>query len=172
MTDQPRDWDRELADIDRVIEKQGAEAPRGQPPALPPGAAAQPRARVPGTTAAPAAARRSVAMTWFWVGLAVLLTAALAIWPYGKSCGLQLFFYLGAATLALLAGATGAVNSWRTRRGLAHLISLLVVVIAGIMGAGEVLPRVGYAAEAATWLCPSTPEPAPPAADEPAAPAP
>jgi hypothetical protein len=167
MTEQPRDWDKELADIDRVIEKQGAAAPHGQPPALPPGAAAQPPVRVPGTIAAPAPARRSVAVTWFWVGLAVLLTAALAIWPYGKSCGLQLFFYLGAATLALLAGATGAVNSWRTRRGFAHLISLLVVVVAGVMGAREVLPRVGYAAEAATWLCPSTPEPAPPAASEP-----
>ena len=107
-------------------------------------------------------------MTWFWVGLAALLAAALPLWPYGKSCGLQLFFYLGAATLALLAGATGAVNSWRTRRGFAHLISLLVVVVAGVMGAREVLPRVGYAAEAATWLCPATPEPVAPAPGEPA----
>jgi hypothetical protein len=134
---------------------------------LPPGGAPSP-ARIPSATPAPALARGSVAMTWFWVGLAVLLAAALPLWPYGKSCGLQLFFYLGAATLALLAGATGAVNSWRTRRGFAHLISLLVIVVAGVMGAREVLPRVGYAAEAATWLCPATPEPAAPATGEPA----
>jgi hypothetical protein len=172
MTDPPRNWDKELADIDRVIEKQGPAAPPGQPPALPPGAAPQPPARVAGTTPSLAPARGSVAVTWFWVGLAVLLAAALAIWPYGKSCGLQLFFYLGAATLALLAGATGAVNSWRTRRGLAHLISLLVVVVAGVLGAREVLPRVGYAAEVATWLCPSTPEPAPPVQSESAPPSP
>ena len=172
MTEQPRNWDKELADIDRVIEKQGPAAPQGQPPALPPGGTPPPPARVPGTTPSLAPVRGSVAMTWFWVGLAVLLAAALAIWPYGKSCGLQLFFYLGAATLALLAGATGAVNSWRTRRGLAHLISLLVVVVAGVLGAREVLPRVGYAAEVATWLCPSTPEPAPPVQSEPAPPSP
>jgi hypothetical protein len=168
MTEQPRNWDRELADIDRTIEKQGAPAPHGSPPALPPGGAVGPPTRLPGSTAAPPAARGSVARTWFWVALAVLLAAALPLWPYGKSCGLQLFFYLGAATLALLAGATGALNSWRTRRGLAHLISLLVVGFAGVMGAREVLPRVGYAAEAATWLCPATPEAAPPVRSEPA----
>ena len=163
MTDQPRNWDKELADVDRVIEQQG---PQGAPPALPPGSSPSP-ARIPVGTVAPGVAKGSVAKTWFWVGLAVLLAAALPLWPYGKSCGLQLFFYLGAATLALLAGATGAVHSWRTRRGLAHLVSLLVIVVAGVMGAREVLPRIGYAAEAATWLCPSTPEPAPPASSEP-----
>ena len=102
-------------------------------------------------------------MTWFWVALAVLLAAALPLWPYGKSCGLQLFFYLGAAALAFLAGATGAVNSWRTRRGLAHLVSLLVAVFAAVMAAREVLPRTGYAAQSQLWLCPSAPEPQPPA---------
>jgi hypothetical protein len=165
MTEPPRDWNKELADIDRAIEKQGAAAPRGVPPALPPGATSPP-ARVP-TVAEPSVARGLVAMTWFWVGLAVLLAAALPLWPYGKTCGLQLFFYLGAATLALLAGATGAVNSWRTRRGLAHLVSLLVVAFSGFMGAREVLPRTGYAAQSQTWLCPAVPEPAPPALGQP-----
>lgn len=170
MTEQPRNWDKELADIDRVIEKQGvAPDPRGAPPALPPGAPA-PAARPP-MPGAPAVARGSVAMTWFWVALALLLAAALPLWPYGKGCGLQLFFYLGAAGLALLAGATGAVNSWRSRSGLAHLLSLVVIGFAGVMGAREVLPRVGYAAESRTWLCPSAPEPAPPAAS-PSAPPP
>ena len=165
MTERPRDWDKELADIDRAIEKQGAPAPPGSPPALPPGATPPP-VRIPGP-AAPSIARGSVAMTWFWMGLGVLLAAALPLWPYGKGCGLQLFFYLGAATLALLAGATGAVHSWRARRGFAHLVSLLVIVFAGVMGAREVLPRIGYAAQAQTWLCPSTPEPAPPAQSQP-----
>jgi hypothetical protein len=167
MTEQPRDWDKELADIDRVIEKQGAPPPGGGPPALPPAGASSPTTRVP-PVVEPSVARGSVAMTWFWVALAVLLAVALPLWPYGKSCGLQLFFYLGAATLALLAGATGAVNSWRTRSGLAHVISLLVIVAAGIMGAREVLPRTGYAAQAETWLCPSVPEPAPTATPAPA----
>lgn len=165
MTEQRRDWDKELADIDRVIEKQGVPAPAGSPPALPPAAGA-PRAGV--ATPTGPTARSSVAMTWFWAVLALVLAAALPLWPYGKTCGLQLFFYLGAAGLALLAGATGAVNAWRTRRGLPHMLSLLVVVFAGVMGAREVLPRTGYAAERQTWLCPAAPEPLPPAQDQPA----
>jgi hypothetical protein len=146
MTEPPRDWDRELADIDRVIDK--GPGPAGTPARLP----------APGS---PPVVRGSVARTWFWVVLALLLAVALPLWPYGKACGLQLFFYLGAATLALLAGAAGAVSSWATRRGLAHVLSLLVVVWAGAMGAREVLPRVGYAAQSKPWLCPTTPEPAP-----------
>ena len=146
MTEQPHDWDKELADIDRVIEK--GPGPAGTPARLP----------APGS---PPVAKGSVAMTWFWVVLALLLAVALPLWPYGKECGLQFFFYLGAATLALLAGAAGAVSSWAARRGLAHVLSLLVVVWAGAMGAREVLPRAGYAAQSKMWLCPATPEPAP-----------
>ena len=162
MTDQPRNWDKELADIDRVIEKEGA-APRSTPAALPPGAPAGSAGRLPAPVH-PAPPRGSVAMTWFWVALAVLLAAALPLWPYGKTCGLQLFFYLGAATLALLAGAAGAVHSWRTRRGFAHLLALVAVVVVAVIFAREVLPRIGYAAESQTWLCPSVPEPASPQA--------
>jgi hypothetical protein len=36
------------------------------------------------------------------------------------------------------------------------------------MGAGEVLPRIGYAAQSETWLCPAVPEPAPPGTTAPA----
>jgi hypothetical protein len=166
MTEQRRDWDKELADIDRVIEKEGP-APGGVPAALPPGAPAGSGSRLP-APAGTAPARSSVAMTWFWVMLAVLLAAALPLWPYGKTCGLQLFFYLGAGGLALLAGIAGALHSWRTRRGVAHLLSLLAVVVVGVMGAREVLPRAGYAAESRTWLCPSAPEPASPEMTPPA----
>jgi hypothetical protein len=146
MTEPPRDWDRELADIDRVIDK--GPGPAGTPARLP----------APGS---PPVHKGSVARTWFWVVLALLLAVALPIWPYGKDCGLQFFFYLGATMLALLAGVAGALSSWVARRGLAHVLSLVVVVWAGVMGATEVLPRVGYAAQSKTWLCPATPGPAP-----------
>jgi hypothetical protein len=156
MTEPPRDWDRELADIDRVIEK-------GPGPAETP-------ARPPAPGPAPVA-KGSVARTWFWVVLALLLAVALPLWPYGKECGLQLFFYLGAAALALLAGGAGAVSSWAARQGLAHVLSLLVMVWAGALGVREVLPRIGYAAQSQEWLCPATPEPAPPAGEAQPAPA-
>jgi hypothetical protein len=157
MSDQPRDWDRELADIDRVMAKQGGAPAGGGTPAP------APRGSLP---AGPAPIRRrSVAVTWFWVALAVALGVALLIWPYQYACGLQLFFFLGAAGVTLIAGVLGALNSWAHRRGFAHLLSLLVMLWAGIVAVRETLPRVGYAKTARTWTCEATPAaPAPSAA--------
>jgi FtsH-binding integral membrane protein len=135
MTDQPRDWDKELSDIDRVISKQPA--PTG-----------------PGTT--PTGQRRFVALTWFWTGIALLLAVALMLWPFDRNCGIRLIFFIGAGGLALLAGVVGALNSWSSRSGLAHLLSLLVLVWAGTMVLREVLPRAGYAKESRDWTCPQT----------------
>jgi hypothetical protein len=102
-----------------------------------------------------------VARTWFWTVLAVALGVGLAVWPYPKACGLQLFFFLGATALAVVAGVVGAFASWTNRRGVAHLLCLLVLLWAGVVGAGEALPRSGYARESRPWLCPA--EPAAPA---------
>jgi hypothetical protein len=157
MTEPPRDWDRELADIDKAMAKQ-------QPAA---------RAAVQTRAARPVASRRFVALTWFWTGLAILLGLALLLWPYDKNCGIRLIFYLGAGGLALLAGVIGAVNSWSHRRGLAHLLSLLVIAWAAVMVLREVLPRAGYAREARDWTCPPpapAPNPAPAPAPNPAPP--
>jgi len=146
MTEQPRDWDKELANIDRAMAKQG-EPPPGRPvPTAPPG-------------------KRFVALAWFWSVLAILLAVALIVWPYDKSCGIRLIFFLGACLLALLAGVVGGITSWAHRRGVPFLLSLLVVLLAGLMAAREVLPRVGYARENLEWTCPPAPPaptPAPP----------
>ena len=156
--DQPRDWDRELAAIDKVIAKQGTGA-AGQggepgPPRLP--------AAGPGTPVVmpPPARRRSAALAWFWTVLAVALAMALPLWPYPKECGLQLFFFLGATGLTIIAGLIGALETWANHRGFAHLLCLLALLWAGVVGASEALPRSGYAKEARPWLCPATPAPA------------
>ena len=164
MSDQPRDWDRELADIDRLVAKHGG-APTGGAAPVP----ASPRASVP---AGPAPVRRrSVALTWFWVGLALALGAALAIWPYQRACGLQLFFYLGAAGITGLVGLLGALASWSHRRGFAHLVSLLVILWSAVVALRETLPRVGYAKASRTWTCQAAPAgSAPPVAPAPAQP--
>lgn len=151
MTEQPRNWDKELADIDKVIAKQPAPAPPGERPAVTP------------------PQRRFVALAWFWTALAVILAVALPLWPNDKSCGLRLVFYLGAAGIALLMGVLGALSSWAYRRGLAHLLSLLAIVWAGVMAAREILPRTGYARQELRWTCPETPPVAAPS-PEPAAP--
>jgi hypothetical protein len=163
MSDQPRDWDRELADIDRVMAKQGGSPTGGAPSGGTTPAPVPPPRPAPPVGPAPVR-RRSVALTWFWVALAVALGAALVVWPYQKACGLQLFFFLGAAGVTLIVAGLGAINSWAHRRGFAHVLSLLVILWAGIAAARETLPRVGYARSARTWTCqapPAGPTPAP-----------
>jgi hypothetical protein len=146
MTEQPRNWDKELADIDKVIARQPAPAPApaaGKPPSQ--------------------AQRRFVALTWFWTGLAIILAVALPLWPNDKSCGLRLVFYLGAAGIALLMGVLGALASWSYRRGLAFVLSLVATMWAGVMATREILPRVGYARHELHWTCPEEPPAAAPA---------
>lgn len=138
MTGQPpRDWDKELADIDRTIAKQPVAPAPGAKPTI--------------------TQRRFVALTWFWTGLAIVLAVALAVWPYEKNCGLRLIFFLGAGGIALLAGVLGALASWVHHRGLAHFISLVVILWAGVMVVREILPRTGYAKESRGWTCPPPP---------------
>jgi hypothetical protein len=143
MTEKPRDWDKELADIDRVVARQPAPTPD-------PGS-------VPGEPSVPPARRRFVALTWFWTGLAIVLALGLLIWPYDKLCGIRLIFFLFAASLALLMGVLGSLASWSHRRGLAHLLSLAVIAWAAVAVAREVLPRVGYAKQELSWTCPEEP---------------
>jgi len=161
MSEQPRDWDRELAGIDRAIAKQGS-APTGAPVPAPPGRAPASGAPVP---------RRHVALTWFWVALALAMAVALLLWPYQRSCGLQLTFFLGAAGITALIALLGALASWSHRRALAHVLSLLVMLWAGFVALREVLPRIGYARTSLTWMCESAPTAAP-GARAPAQPAP
>jgi hypothetical protein len=154
MTEQPRNWDKELADIDKVIARQPAPAP------APAGS---------GQTAPPPQ-RRFVALTWFWTGLAVVLAVALPLWPNDKSCGLKLVFYLGLVGIALLIGVLGALSSWSHRRGLAFVLSLVAILWAGIIATREILPRVGYARQELHWTCPDEPPAAAPASTPDSAP--
>ncbi len=148
MNEEPRNWDKELGDIDKAIARQPVPAP------APPPEVTNPATQPP---------RRFVALTWFWTALALVLAVALPLWPNDKSCGLRLVFYIGAAGIALLMGVLGALSSWSYRRGLAHLLSLLVIVWAGIMAAREILPRSGYARQELQWGCPQEPPAAVPA---------
>jgi hypothetical protein len=145
MTEQPRDWEKELANIDRAMAKQGESLPHRPVPTAPP-------------------AKRFIALAWFWAVLAILLAVALIVWPYDKSCGIRLIFFLGACLLALLAGVVAGFTSWAHRQGLPLILSLLVILLAAAMAAREVLPRIGYARQSLEWTCPPAPpapEPAP-----------
>jgi hypothetical protein len=157
MSEPPRDWDREMAEIDRLAAKQGS---------VPPGASVPvPAGRPAAPVGAGPARRRSVALTWFWVLLAIALAVALPLWPYQRGCGLQLFFFLGATGVTALIALLGALASWASRRAVAHVLSLLVLLWAGAVALREVLPRVGYAKTSHAWMC--TTEPAAPAGTAP-----
>ena len=55
------------------------------------------------------------------------------------------------------AGIWSTLSSWKHRLGLAHLLSLLVIIWSLALAAREVLPRIGYARAQGVWICPGVP---------------
>ncbi len=148
MSQPPRDWDKELAKIDRAM----AQMPAGAPPAGP--ARVAPAGTAPAAvTAAATIGARARAATWFRVLLTAALVAALPLWPYAHACGSGLWLYLAAVCVAGLSALGAAVSAWRRRQGLAQLIALIALTCAAVLGAREVLPRTGYARASASWVC-------------------
>ncbi|HEX5819926.1 MAG TPA: hypothetical protein VFY20_13650 [Gemmatimonadales bacterium] len=148
----PRDWDKELAAIDKAIERMPAGSAPAPTPASTKGASTAPTA--PARRAeAPVARAGRPGTTWLRVILVLALAVAMPFWPYAHHCGINLYLYLGAAAFLVFAGVWGAVRSWYTRLGLAHVLSLLSVLWGAGLVANEVLPRVGYAARALAWTC-------------------
>lgn len=147
MSDQPRDWDKELAAIDKVMERTPV---RG-------GAAPAPSERGGGVVTRPAGpvatGKWSLVTTWLRVLLGLLLAVAITQWPYPSACGFNLAVYLGAIATVVVAGLWSSVSSWRRQLGLAHTLSLLVLGWGLVLAAREVLPRTGYAREVRAWTC-------------------
>lgn len=135
MTD--RNWDRELAKIDRQLESASDEALLPTKPAAIPPSQKQERAAQHATTRSWGALLR--------LGLAVVLGVAIIFWPYVNRCGAGLAAYLAAVAAVGGAGVWSAIWTWRHRAGTAHVLSLLLVVWGLVLAAVEVLPRVGYA---------------------------
>jgi hypothetical protein len=150
--DQERDWDKELAEVDRLLnqlpshrEEQAAAAARRAASAPGAGGAAP----APGPVSS-----RAWLGTWARVGLGLLLGVAMTQWPYTHGCGFKLFVYLGGVLTVIVAGVWSSLSSWNRRMGLAHILSQGLVIWGLVLAAREVLPRVGYADEAASWFCP------------------
>ncbi len=90
---------------------------------------------------------------WARVLLGATLGVVMTQWPYPHSCDLPLLGYLGAVTTVILAGSWLAFASWRLRSGPAHILSLILVYWGIVLAAEQVLPRIGYAADGASWRC-------------------
>ena len=159
--DKARDWDKELAEVDRLLAKLPHADPtlgRNQPAAAKPGAAGHAHApHAPVGAGAGPAQPPSVAAVWIRVGLASLVGLAMTQWPYTHGCGIKEIFYLIGAGAVVASSVWGAWGSWRRRMGLAHGLSIGLLIWGLTLVTFEVLPRVGYAAKAATWFCPEPP---------------
>lgn len=150
----PRDWDKEMADIDRLL---AADKPVA-PTAAPSGGAVVKSGGAPGSLPQ---SRSSGAVTrprdalgvWLKVLLGALGGAALFYWPYGKSCGPSLYLYLLGVLAVASAGIWAMRGAWTHRRGWAHIVGLLVFLLGCGLAAAEFLPRMGYTTVAHTWTC-------------------
>ena len=149
---QDRDWDKELAEVDRLLNQ----LPTHQADQAAAAAAAAKRpAAAPGGAAAPqAASGRQWLGTWARVALGLLIGIGMTQWPYTHGCGFKLFVYLGGVLTVVVAGVWSSLSSWKRRLGVAHVLSQGLVIWGLILAAREILPRVGYAKDAATWFCP------------------
>lgn len=140
MSDQPRDWDKELAAIDKAMARGPAPA-AGAPVAT------------KGSMAPAVVPKRAAVATWLRVLLGLTLAGAMTQWPYAHQCGVELYFYLAAAFTVIVAGVWSGISSWYRRLGWAHTLSLLVVLWGIFLASREILPRVGYAKHLAYWVC-------------------
>jgi hypothetical protein len=163
------DWDKELAKIDKQLASMSDADLLGDQarPALPAGKAAPAPAGRPSAKAAPPAAADDHSdggtsgfakfMLYARVTLAAALGIGMMFWPYDAKCGSGMVLYLGAVAAVVVSGTWSAVWSWRHRAARLHTLSLLLILWGLVLGAIDVLPRIGYAkadvAHPATWAC-------------------
>jgi hypothetical protein len=151
-----RDWEAEMAKIDRQIEAT-AKAPPRSAGALP--AAAQERRALaaPGAPAAVHGTPTGRALAVARVVLSVALGVGILFWPYADRCGLGLAAYLGAVAVVVAGGVWSAVWTWRHRTPKSHVLALALVLWGLVLAAAQVLPRLGYAkpdaVHPASWSC-------------------
>lgn len=159
-----RNWEQELAKIDKQLASVSDEqllaqgAPQRAPLAAP-GNAKNAPASAKGSAVSSAAPARSPKSWVAWVQLSVAIAAGVGLWfwPWQTRCGLNAMSFTAATGAVTALGLWSAVGSWRHRQGLAHILSFVVMIWGLVLGAREVLPRMGYAiptvARPAGWSC-------------------
>jgi hypothetical protein len=139
-----KDWDKELAKIDKAMENVSDEQ------IFPSSGAATPAAK--GEVAAAQRATSTFGV-FFRLVLSVLLGVAILFWPYEAKCGIGLAGYLFAVAAVTGAGVWSSIWTWRHRAGRAHTLSLLLILWGLVLTAIEILPRIGYAKLGRPWFC-------------------
>jgi hypothetical protein len=156
-----RDWDKELAKVDKQLASLSDDALIGPPPATTGAkrdAASSREARGEKASRSPGEPRATSSFgVYARLTLSVLVGAAMVLWPYPVRCGFGLAGYLAAVAVVVAGGVWSAVWTWRHRAAKAHTLSLLLILWGLVLGAVEVLPRIGYAKpdlrHPAMWVC-------------------
>ena len=142
-----RDWEAELAKIDRQIaatspEKLAARA--GMPP-------------VAAQKALPAPHKHRPMAAWGRLLLGLALGVGMMFWPYPARCGPWLGLYLLGVTVLTAGGVWASVWTWRHRTPRAHVLALLLIIEGLVLAGLQILPKTGYArpdaGHPATWSC-------------------
>ena len=144
-----KDWDSELKKIDRMMEGASDEA------LLPAKSAKTPQARAEAVAVQKSTSTLGVMAR---LVLAVALGVGMLFWPYDAKCGAGLAGYLASVGVLIGAGVWSSIWTWRHRSSRGHILSLLLILWGGVLGAIEIFPRVGYAkpdALRAGWSCPA-----------------
>ncbi len=147
--EKPRNWDRELAEVDKLLAKLPDPGPH--PGSAPP--VRRPATPGGGAVRAAVASGAGWLRTWVLVGVGGALGLGVWQWPYAHGCGAQLLFYLIGVSSVIVAGVWSAVSSWRRRLGVAHVLALLVTLWGLVLASREVLPRTGYAEHPQPLFC-------------------
>ena len=152
--DDPRDKqkEKEAAIVDKLLRQLphadpslgAAQAKSKRPP--------PPKQRPPLPSGRP---KRETTPLGVWVKVLVALALGVAItqWPYPHDCGLAVAPYLLAVVLIVGMAGWGAAGSWKHRQPVAHVLALGLILWGLILGARDVLPRVGYARAEGSWSC-------------------
>ncbi|HRP07622.1 MAG TPA: hypothetical protein PLL69_03955 [Gemmatimonadales bacterium] len=159
-----RDWDKELAKIDKLMGQDGGSGPRPaatgdekRPQATTGDTRRQDATAGDGTAifrrqSSPAVAASPLA-AWGIAILGALGAAGLSVWPYAHGCGIWLIVYL-VGVLAVFGSAIWTMRrAWTSRRGVVMVLGVLILIASLTLAAREVLPRVGYASTTLTWNC-------------------
>lgn len=145
--DKESQWDREMAEVDRML----AKLPTYEPAKHGPGGQPTVRRSGPALAGAPGG---TVGGMWLKVILGLLVAIGVTIWPYTHVCGAKLLMYLIATGTVAISGGWAALATWKRRHGLAHLLALAVLGWGLALTALTVQPRI---AGGALWFCPEPP---------------
>ena len=151
-----RDWDREMREVDKLL----AKLPEADPtlgrgvPTVPVSRPAVGGAAASGGFQPTGPARgRAWLTTWLRVGLGVALGVGMVFWPYAHACGWALIGYFLGPIAVTVAGVWSGLTSWKRRLGIAHTLSIILILWGLALAGRQLLPRV-YGTTPDPFFCP------------------